>query len=582
MSTSEHVTGMPQATCAIALTMLLAACGGGGGGGDSGSTSATSSSTNAASGGSSASGGGTGSFSTFDAQRLIDQATFGPTPALVTQVAAQGLSWIDAQIATPASGYAVILPSSNVCASPVTSQCNRDNFAPFPIQLQFYQNALTGTDQLRQRAALAYSQIFVTSAYDQTYPTYAHRNYQQMLLDDAFANFRKILGDITLSPVMGHYLNMANNNKGNLAAGITPNENYAREVLQLFSIGPNTLNPDGTLVTQNGVPVPTYTQDTIEGFASAFTGWTYPNAQGATSVATNNYTAYYAGPMIPVTNQHDSGTKLLLNGTTLPAGQSAQVDLNAALDNIFNHPNVGPFIGKQMIQFLVTSNPSPAYVARVSAVFNNDGTGTRGNMGAVIKAILTDSEARGDSAPNATFGKLREPAVDVVAVLRALNGTTDGQYPNTVATQMGQPVFSAHTVFSFYQPSQPLSGSSGLVAPQFGLLNTSSSLSRLNFIYQTTFATNGQVATPDSTLTTTSPIGTQIDLSPGLPLASNVAGLITYLNNGLVHGTLRANEVTALTTAVNAIPSSDATLALDRVRAAVYLVMASPRYQITR
>ncbi len=578
---------------------LLAGCGGGGGGGAASTGTSAGGSGSAGSGGTGSGGtgtggtgtGGTGGGSTGptviaitgnDALRLADQAAFGPTPALVAAISAQGSAWIDAQIATPATGYAAIaaINSNPTVVCPTGDPdpyCYQNNYTALPVQIQFFHNALYGADQLRQRVALAYSQIFVISSV-QIGPTYGIRNYQQMLLDDAFVNFRQLLNDVTLSPVMGNYLNMANNNKGNPAAGISPNENYAREVMQLFSVGPNMLNSDGSIVVDgNGNPVPTYTQDTIEGFASAFTGWTYPNAAGVASLASDNYTEWLTGQMIPVSAQHDSGTKLLL-GETLPAGQNAAVDLKAALDDIFNHPNVAPFISQQMIKFLVTSNPSAAYVSRISAVFNDDGTGVRGNMAAVVKAILLDPEARGQSATTANFGKLREPVVDIVAILRALNATSDGVAPVAVAASMGEPLFGPDTVFSYYSPTYPLPGSTTLVGPQFGILNTATALARMNFINHLLYST---APYPPATNVANS-TGTTIDLSAYQANAGNVSTLIQQFNANLLHGTMSSTEVNAVTSALNAISSTDTTLAKDRTLAAAYLVLNSPRYQITR
>jgi uncharacterized protein (DUF1800 family) len=550
---------------ALLVPLLLVACGGGGG--------STAPSTPP--------GGGTpppAAMTSDDAARLADQAAFGPTPTLVAQISQQGSAWIDTQLQTAATGYpALPVVSPNIavgCPStlPAGNTCARDNYSAFPIQRVFFQNALNGADQLRQRVALAYSQIFVVSSV-QIAPAYALREYEQMLLDDAFVNLRQILQDVTLSPVMGAYLNMANNNKSNPAKGISPNENYAREVMQLFSIGVNQLNADGSLVLQNGAPVPTYDQGAIEGFASLFTGWTYPTAPGA--VAKANNPQYYIGPMIAVDANHDTNPKVILGGKTLPANQTTQVDLQQGLDTIFDHPNVGPFIGKQMIQFLVTSNPSPAYVARITAVFNNDGTGARGNMAAVIKAILLDPEARGSSITDPSYGKLREPVVDVVAVLRAVNGSSDGVYPIAAANGMGQPLFGPNTVFSFYPPSYPLPGSSTLLAPQFGILNTATALSRLNFLNNLLYSANG--IAPASNVPGAT--GTQIDLSSYEVNAGDANALIAQFDANVLHHTMPAAESAAIAPAVNAIAAADN---LDRARAAAYLVLASPRYQITR
>jgi uncharacterized protein (DUF1800 family) len=513
-----------------------------------------------------------------DAARLADQAAFGPTPTLVNQISSQGSGWIDAQIKMPATGYAPIGWVNNnsaiTCPAtlPANNTCYRDNYEAFPIQREFFQNALTGPDQLRQRVALAYSQIFVVSSV-QIAGTYALRNYHQMLLDDAFVSYRQLLQDVTLSPAMGFYLNMANNNKGNASGTVVPNENYAREVLQLFSVGTSMLNADGSIQMEGGAPVPTYSQNTILGFSQVFTGWTYQPTPGSPNVSNNQ--PYFIGAMTPVAANHQSGSKLVLSGVTIPAGGSPESDLKAALDNIANHPNVGPFIGKQMIKFLVTSNPSPAYVSRITAVFNNDGSGNRGNMGAVIKAILMDPEARGDSVSDVSYGHLREPIVDAVSVLRALNAKSDGEYPINITAGEGQSLFGPGSVFSFYPPTYALPGSTTLVGPQFGILNTSSALARLNFINQIVYSANGIGAdgsVPGAT-------GTQIDLSAYEAVAANANTMVQLFNTNLLHGSLTPSEASAI---VSAVESYAATDTVDRARAAAYLVLASPRYLIVR
>jgi uncharacterized protein (DUF1800 family) len=304
-----------------------------------------------------------------------------------------------------------------------------------------------------------------------------------------------------------------------------------------------------------------------------FTGWTYPTAPGA--VAKPNNPQYFIGPMIAVDSNHDINPKVVLDGKTLPGNQTAQADLQQGLDLIFNHPNVGPFVGKQLIQFLVTSNPSPAYVARITAVFNNDGTGTRGDMAAVIKAILLDSEARGSSIADPNYGKLREPVVDVVAILRALNGSSDGVYPISAANSMGQPLFGPNTVFSFYPPTYPLPGSSTLLAPQFGILNTATALARLNFLNNLLFSANGIAPATNVPGAT----GTQIDLSSYEADAADANSLVSQFDANVLHHTMSATESAGIVPAINAIVPTDS---LNRARGAAYLVFASPRYQITR
>ena len=519
-----------------------------------------------------------------DALRLAEQAAFGPTPELVALINAKGSAWIDDQINTPATGYAAMPPVSTngsaTCPPTGSPTCFRDKYTAFPIQLKFFQNALAGPDQLRQRVALAYSQIFVVSSAT-LMPGYALRNYQQMLLDGAFVNFRQLLNDITLSPTMGAYLNMVNNAKAVAGAKVTPNENFARELLQLFSIGPTMLNLDGTPVLVTGQRVPAYTQATVEGFAKVFTGWTYPTAQVTTTASEFNLVPWFNGSLVPVVNQHDGGSKTLLSGVVLPAGQNPQADLQAALDNVFNHPNVGPFLGRQLIQFLVTSNPSPAYVSRIAAVFNDDGSRTRGNLGAVVKAILLDREARGNTITDTRFGKLREPVVDVAAVLRALNARSDGEYPNYVAYLMGQPLFGASTVFNHYPPNYPLPKSTTMVAPQFGILNTSTASARLNFISAVVYAPDGLVFPADASVA--GAIGTRVDLKAYEAIgAGSAATLVQRFNTDLLHGSLAASEIDAIIAAVNAFPAGDTRFASDRARSAAYVTLASPRYQVTR
>ena len=513
-----------------------------------------------------------------DATRLLDQASFGPTPSAVAEAQNMGASaWVDDQLAMPATGYAAIGyidPNNNVgCPTGSPPTCFRDNYTSFPLQLQFFHNAVNGADQLRQRVAFAYSQIFVISGID-IKETYGMRAYQQMLLDNAFSNYRVLLEHVTLNAGMGDYLDMVNNDKPNPSRGLEPNENYAREVLQLFSIGLARLNPDGSVIKDtNGIAVPTYDQDTVEGFAHTFTGWTYAPRPGATSRWTNPRN--YLGDMVPFDAHHDMASKLLLNGKTLSTGQTPQRDLADALDNIFSHPNVGPFIGRQMIQFLVTSNPTPQYVARITAVFNDNGQGVRGDMKAVIRAILLDAEARGDSKTDIAYGKLRDPAVYAASLARAFGAKTDGVYLNSQSGAMGQAVYVPGSVFNFYPPDYALPNSATLVAPQFGVQNTTTTVARFNFVYALLFSANG--IAPDNSVP--GAIGTKIDLSGYTSFAATPATLVDQLDALMTHTTLTSTEKNAIVTAVNAVPVSDT---LGRVRSAAYLIAASPRYQITR
>jgi uncharacterized protein (DUF1800 family) len=536
----------------------------------------------------------TGPASVQDTVRFLEQSTFGATPALISHVQQIGFkAFLDEQFNAPVSQYPALTPPTSLnqttfCGSPNQNDpnynpnyavCIRDNFTQYPNQVAFFKNALYGQDQLRQRVAFALSQILVTSGVG-VQPAYAMREYQQMLMNDAFGNYRQILNDVTLSPMMGAYLDMANNRKA--ANGVQPNENYARELLQLFSIGTVRLNQDGTsLFDQQGREIPTYDQNTISNFARVMTGFTYPTAPGATPRSENP--PYYIGAMLPNptgTNYHDTGPKELLNGVVLPGGQSAQKDLSDTLDNVFNHPNVAPFICKQLIQHLVTSNPSPAYVGRVSAVFNNNGAGVRGDMKAVITAILLDPEARGDVKTDPNYGKLREPVLFVTNFLRAFNPTSDGDLSGgsfsangNGPAQMGENVFNSPTVFNYFPPDYQLPGNT-ILAPEFAIQTTAASFTRANFINTMVYSRIG-----------TAPNGTSIDLSAVQALATDTNALINYLDNLMTHGTLTPASRAIIAQTVNSIAinsSNPEPGKKARAQTAVYLIATSSEYQIER
>ncbi|MCA1594762.1 MAG: DUF1800 domain-containing protein, partial [Acidobacteria bacterium] len=397
-----------------------------------------------------------------------------------------------------------------------------------------------------------------------------------------------LLNDITLNPGMGEYLDMRR------STATSQNENFAREILQLFSIGVNELNLDGTpKLDAQGKPIPSYDQNSVVNFTKVFTGWTF-----STAIAPG--TTNYRDPMVPrAANNHDATAKTLLSGVVTAPNQTTQADLNVALDNVFNHPNVGPFIGKQLIQHLVTSNPSPAYVQRVASVFNNDCSGlypdnctsTRGNLKAVVTAILLDPEARGDVKTDPNYGKLREPVQHINNVLRAfsaksfdkttasdgvLAGRSTTDFPNT----LDQPVYLPATVFSYFQPDYEIPGTK-LLGPAFGILSTSTTLRRANFVNSIVYTG----VTP-STTSTDRPRGTSLDLTdPNLNLeamAANPQQLVDALNSLLMHGTMSAQMRASVINAVSSIPTTDAAFAHKRAQAAVYLVASSSQYDIQR
>jgi uncharacterized protein (DUF1800 family) len=516
-----------------------------------------------------------------DTARLLEQATFGVTASDVSHVQSVGFSaYLAEQLAATASQYTGFsytphtapVGCQNDPATPTdaSSICARDKYSLFQVQRQFFMNAIKDPDQLRQRVAFALSQIFVVSGIE-IYEAYGMADYQNMLLNDAFGNFRDLLQDVTLSPVMGRYLDMAGNYKSDPARGTAPNENYGREVLQLCSIGLYELNPDGSQkLDGSGAPIPTYDQSVVIGFSAAFTGWTYAPLPGASSTASNPIN--YDGVMIAFDSEHEPGTKTLLDGFTIPAGQTSAQDLKMALDDIFNHPNVGPFIGKQLIQHLVTSNPSPAYVGRISAVFADNGSGVRGDLGAVVKAILTDPEARGDTPATSGFGHLREPALFISSVLRSLGGQSDGVLPRSVSSGMGQPIYSAGSVFNFYPPSFVLPGSQTL-APEFGIDNAATALAGANFV-NTVIMKGGAAADP----TVTGSTGTSIDLT-SLAAITDPSALIAQLNQTLMHGSLSSAAGGIILSAVNAQSATDP---LAAARTAGYLMLTSAQYQVER
>jgi hypothetical protein len=351
----------------------------------------------------------------------------------------------------------------------------------------------------------------------------------------------------------------------------SPNENYAREILQLFSIGTVKLNLDGTVQRDSsGQPIPAYTQTTVNNFARVFTGW---KLAAAPAPGVPNY----LDRLVANESQHDAGSKTLLNGVVLPAGQTASKDLNDAINNIFNDPNVGPFIGKQLIQHLVTSNPSPEYVARVAAVFNDNGSGVRGDLKAVVRTILLDPEARGDFKSDPHYGRLRHPAQYVCNVLRAFQPlsadrsmSSDG-YLNPQTSAMGMDIFRPPSVFSYYSPYSSIPGPDNLRGPEFGIYSTSTALKRINFVNTIVFS--------NIAVGVNSPAGTSINLSGLQALAGDPPSLVESLNNLMMHGSMSAVMRDSIASAVSAVPASNP---LKRARTAVYLVATSSQYQVER
>ena len=509
-----------------------------------------------------------------DIIRLLDQATFGPTDALAAHVAAIGIpGFLDEQLAATGSRY-----SSNkyvpfgaavtFCPTDPNPYCARDYYSLFQLQTEFFRNALTNVDQLRQRVAFALSQILVTSGLDVNV-AYGMATYQQIFLDNAFGNYEDILVKVTKSSVMGDYLSMVNNDKP--VVGVNPNENYARELLQLFATGLWEQNLDGTLILDaKGAPVPAYDQSTVEGFAHVFTGWTYPLLPGGVQKTHNPRN--FLGDMTGVQTNHDTGAKALLGDFVQPAGLTIEADLTGAIHNVFVDPNVGPFVAKQLIQKLVTGDPSPRYVARIATVFNNNGAGVRGDLRAVVRAILLDPEARGDLKLDPGYGKLREPVLLVAAAARGANTRTDGVYFGTVTGGLGQSLFYSPSVFNYYPPDYTVPGTTTL-GPEFAIQNSSTFINRENVLNTLVFGTIAPSATyPGAT-------GSQPDWTTLQAIAGDAGALADKLNALLLHGVMPPAMRSGLVTAVNTIATTDT---LTRARTAYYLVVTSSEYQVER
>lgn len=499
---------------------------------------------------------------TQEAHRLLQQATFGPTPEDIEDVQAVGVeAWIDSQLLVPAS---LQLPYMDGLPSP------ENNFQGQVNRLDaWFRHAINGEDQLRQRVAFALSEIMVVSengvlANSPNGLAY----YYDLLAQNAFGNFRNLMEVVTLSPAMGRYLSMLGNQKPNETLNIRPDENYAREMLQLFTIGLVQLNPDGTTIRDAGdQPLPTFDQATIEGFAHVFTGWTFANSESFDRPSFN-----HRRPMQPFEEFHATGPKTLLNGVVLPAGQTARQDLEDALDNIFAHTNVAPFISRQLIQRLVSANPSPGFVERVASVFNDDGTGTKGNLAAVIKAIFLDNEAR-EPAQAGTAGKLTEPLLRLVAVWRAFDAeAANGRYlfPRP-ENAFAQAPLRAPSVFNFFSPFYSPVGEIndlGLVSPEMQITNETTTASVNNYLAFAIFVRNSSAPNPaeDAIL---------IDISEVSALATDPEALVEFVANRLLAGQISSELRQETIAMVNRWP-----IGASRAAEAIYTIAASPEFAV--
>jgi uncharacterized protein (DUF1800 family) len=411
--------------------------------------------------------------------------------------------------------------------------------------------------------AFILSQIWVVSQQSGVTPAYAYPPYWRLFRDNAFGNYQDIIKAITLSPAMGRYLNMANNNKPNSANGTVPNENYARELMQLFTLGLNQLNPDGSLAldSNNNIQL-TYSQTDVDGMSLALTGWTYPTAPGAT--AKNNNPAYYTGTMFSVDAEHDKTAKTIFGNITIAAGGTAEGDLDTVIAGLMKQPTMAPFISQQLIQHMVTSNPSPGYIQRISTVFENDGSGVVGNLQAVITAILTDPEARAGDDPSVTmsptFGHMREPILFMSDVLRGLNAIVAATSTiSNDASNMGEDLFNAGSVFSYFSPESKTEH--GLFGPEFQVYSTQTAADRVNYV--------------NSILYGTGSTGFKINLAPFVAQATDAPTLLNYIGSVFLHSGMSSGLQAAATTAINA-----ATTPTAKAQADLFVVLTSSEYQI--
>ncbi len=483
------------------------------------------------------------------AARMADQATFGPTSALIQHIQQVGLSaYVSEQINTPR----FILPAA---PSTTLSYCAGQYQCTV---LPWYRDILTGNDQLRERVALALSEIFTVSFNDVTpagLPV-----YQNILTANAFGNYKTLMKSVSLNPAMGEFLNMAWNVKP--ASGNIADENYAREFMQLMTLGTCRLNIQGICQTRGGVPIQVYTEDQVQALARALTGWQPVTGRGAQ--------ADMLDPMIAVEAQHDTDPKAIIDNVTLPAGQTAEEDLDDVISTIFADNNLPPFVSKLLIEHLVSSNPSPEYVARVATVFENDGTGVRGNLAAVISTILLDSEARaGDTRPQSTSGHLREPILWMTAVLRSLNGVPNSSsvanfnIMGQTLPKLGEASFRPVTVFSFYSPTYVVPASDTL-GPEFELETSSGVIDELsvaNAIVYNQFCSLVQV-----NLTSTGIFGQAAASGPG-PLVDQIGSI-------LLHSQVPAQMKSAIVSFITPMKTN------DQIANAAYLVITSPQYKI--
>ncbi len=492
------------------------------------------------------------------AARFLGQATMGASRAELDQVASVGFqAWLEAQFTMPrqTSHWDWLVSAGYATTATMNSQAGFD-----PVM---WRQLIASPDQLRQRVGMALLDLLVVGidGVNVAWRQFAVAAYVDVLMDNAFGNFRTLLQQVSTSAAMGYYLTFIGNRKANPTTGAVPDENYARELMQLFTIGLLRLNPDGTVQ-----PTETYTQADISGLARVFTGFTLDSSDNSTPDRLRR-------PMAINPAQHETGAKTFL-GTSIPAGTSGPDSLRLALDAIFAHPNVAPFVSKQLIQRLVTSNPTSAYVGRISAVFENNGSGVRGDLRAVVRAILLDFEARSDPA-TPSYGKLRAPIQRLTGWARAFNATSPSNaWPigdtSSTANRLGQSPGRSPSVFNFFRPgytppNTPIAAV-GLVAPEFQIANEPSVIAYVNYMQALVASGAGDF---------------RADYSDMLTRAGDSAVLINEIDL-LLGAQLGAATKTSIGAAVDSIATSAANGPLSRVQTAILLTLASPEYLIQK
>jgi uncharacterized protein (DUF1800 family) len=529
-----------------------------------------------------------------EAARFLNQATFGATLDDIGRLRGLGYhAWLDQQLSAPPTRIYDYLLQVQAQGDPLFQNARMEGW---------FKNAVTAPDQLRQRVAYALSQIFVVSDFGGGIEneTRGIAVFYDQLASRAFSNYRGLLEDVTLSPVMGQYLSMRGNRKPDVALNVRPDENYAREILQLFSIGLIKLNADGSaqLNAQNQ-PIPTYDQFVVKGFAHVFTGWNFGNCGGFEFCGPGFPDAVgYRQPMRAFAGFHhvepdaDADNDRLLDGVLRPNGGTPASNLAFALDTIANHPNVGPFIGRRLIQNLVTSNPSPAYLARVSAVFANNGQGVRGDLGAVVRQILLDPEARslGIAANPTTFGKVREPILKVTHFWRAFDAkSANGRYAYwNPEGPLGQGPNRSPSVFNFFLPDYRKPGeitTLGLYSPELQIITETFITRTANeFFGWTERAHIGQTFQNCAPNPVPQYPPICVDFRPFQPLAATPANLIDALNGVLMSGQMSSAMRTTLITYLTGIPNTGSNDPGGRVRTweAVHLILTSPQYAVQK